>query len=227
MKTQLMKLTLAAMCAASLITASSTASAQDFASTSHHNWEVSVGWVGLKYGGSDASSAHSTHPDDRSFLGSGSAGETDLSDELLNFGSIGFRYLWQPSGNFNFNAGANWMMGNARDEKQNVNDPRPEQKGAFIYSALSTAADVGVGFSYKIPNVPGLSVGVDGRAMFLFISHGWDRWGSDEEVSSDTKCIPMVCPNIQYKFNESWGLRASALIGPDTIGGALSFTVSF
>ena len=191
------------------------------------NWGLVVGYEGMKAG--DVSYLHNTHPAD-GFLPqsgvAGSAGKTDLSDELLDFGSIGFRYQPQLLENVHLNIEAGWMFGNGRDEKQNANDPRPSGSGAFIYSKVSNATYGSLGITYDIPSIKGLYVGVDARITVLFIEHGWYRYGSDESAKTETNWSPMLCPKIGYKFDENIGLEASALIG-DSIGGAVQFIWSF
>ncbi len=205
----------------------STASAEGLLQAgSQDGWGVTFGYAGMKIGGSGSSFVHSTHSDDVRFLGAGSAGETDLGDEVLDFGSIGFRYQRKLMKNVIFNAEVGWMGGDGRDEKQNINDPRPAANGSFIYSKLENAVYVGVGFSYSIPNVKGLYVGADVQSTSLFIEHGWSRFGSDQAEEDSVEWMPAFCPKVGFAFSENMAIEGSAVIG-ESVGGAVKFILTF
>jgi hypothetical protein len=193
---------------------------------SQDGWGVTFGYAGMKFDGSGSAFVHSTHTDDVSFLGAGSAGKTDLGDEPLDFGSIGFRYQRKLMENVIFNAEVGWMGGDARDEKQNINDPRPAANGSFIYSKLENAVYVGVGLSYDVPNVKGLYIGADVQATALFIEHGWDRFGSDQAERDETEWTPSLCPKVGFKFGENMAIEGSAVIG-ESVGGTVKFVLTF
>lgn len=163
---------------------------------------LSVGYrsVSLK----DTTYAHNTHPDDW-FLPNagapGSAGMTSLDGKDIGYASLGFAYEGKIASPLFWNIGAGGLFGGgARDDHQNVNDPRPAYNAAFIYSkALPYGFYGDIGLSYKIE---GFSLGVEGSITATAINSGWDRYSSDQTEENRWFFSPVIGPSVGYQFTE-------------------------
>lgn len=181
---------------------------------------VSVGFMHLA--GFDESYLHDTHPSDYFLPGAGnpgSAGETEINN--LDFITLGA--YWEQSffkdWLVRIEAGA--LIGANRDDKKNVNDPRPDANGAFIYSDAKWGIYGSASLTYQMGD---FYLGGQVCLNNVFVSHGYDRWGRDESVKDSNVFLPTFGPVIGYRISESTAIHLGGHFGEVS---GMSLTVSY
>ncbi len=164
--------------------------------------------------GNNGSFTHDTHPDDRGFMKNGntpgSAGETEI--DFVNMGTLGILYQHKIN-SFDIRFEIGGVLANGRKLMQNLNDTRPPENGAFVYSEVSGGFYGLIGLSYNFESVKGLSIGADAQIMSLGIEHGYNRYGKDEKVESKNLSLATIAPKVEFDFGDGLIAQASVPIG--------------
>ena len=146
--------------------------------------------------------AHDTHPDDP-FLSnanvSGSAGTTDVNGRL-GYISIGVGYTNNFSKSYSYNFDLGFLFGNKRDIQKNVNDTRPPDNAAFIYSEINWGIYSAFDVYYHVEK---FYAGVEVQLGGVFVESGWDRFNSDQSVQNKLTLVPTIGPKIGFYFIEA------------------------
>jgi hypothetical protein len=196
-----------------------------------HADDAAAGQVRLKLGwtylGLRESFPHATHPDD-AFLPNasvpGSAGTTALDHG--NFFQLGVGYEWQVFPRWMATIDIGGLFGDARDERQNANDPRPAAQGAFIYSKARYGVFVQPQLLYKIAGT-NFSVGVSARLDGVYVDQGWARFSSDQTESAAWKVFPRAGPAVRFDLSTASAIEASAQYGSGGAAASVSWIWKF
>jgi len=185
---------------------------KSFAATDNVGFAAMLGYQGYDLRGSGLKFDHGTHTGDQ-FLGTGSAGTTSLENKILNMAVLGIRYQNFIAPKVSYDIGFGGLIGGVQNRMQNINDHRPAANGAFVVSKSNFGFTGVVGANYHFSDTgTGLYLGGSAQVSGLFVTHGWDRFGTYEAESSSIKWIPSIGPRIGFEFNSKF-IEVSGQLG--------------
>lgn len=219
------KVSLAAVCLTAIALSPRAHAGDQMADTDESNgFGLTAGYRAIQLG--HTTYAHNTNPND-SFLPNanvpGSAGTTSLDGKTLSYGAIGFNYQHRLFSHLHGNIGIGGLFGgDARDDHQNANDPRPAANAAFIYSDASGYGGYAeAGLSYDVWR---FSLGVEGTVSAVGIDNGWDRYSSDQLERQKWYISPVIGPRVGFQFGDGISLQAGFGIGEHAREGLIQLT---
>lgn len=171
---------------------------------------VTAGWHG--YDIDKIEYKHNTHPDDAFLPNSwipGSAGKTSI-EGMTHFLAIGPRYQDRLAKNLMCNFDIGILVGGQQNSMQNANDYRDPAHGAFVYSKSRFGLYAGFGVTYHIKR---FYFGAQGEIAGLLVSHGWNRFATDQAESHELVFLPSVGPKVGYRFTDVFGLEGGYQFG--------------
>ena len=161
----------------------------------------------------DFSFTHDTHPDDH-FLPNanvrGSAGTTRFN-EPQDFFALGVGYNFPISESSLLTTEGGVLLGSGSDRRQNANDSRPPEEGAFIYSEAALGLFGTVGIQKHLGN---FYFGLDAQLALVSIESGWERFGRQDSQDHQTEWIPSVGPKVGFRLGV-FSVQADLQVGEE------------